>query len=224
MSQVAPTSQSFEMIEPDSVSSFNIKEEASGFLYYRFAIYDPSTKAIHGTVEANKYFSGYNFLNPYNWAKSYTFTDTYGNVQLRIVKNYGIFGLKVDALISAIWSAFSDSAAKSTDFYIYDGQGRKVGSIDGHLVNFKIVFDIQDVAGKTLANLKVDSKGSVATLNRGVGSGAFGTIKADDETLEQGDVAVHMHRHVIDDRIAALVTTHLMRYDLIKGLSVEDKV
>lgn len=223
MTLIEGVQNTFEKVELDSVSSFNIKEEASGFLYRRFAIYDPNSKAILGTIEANKYFSNYNFLNPFNWATSYTFTDTYGNTQLRIVKNYGISDFKLDAFIAAVWGIFSTSGAKSTDFCIYDGEGRKIGLIDGHLVNLKIVFDIQNVAKETFANIKVDSRGDVATLNRKNTSGAFGTIKADDETLEKGDVAIHMRRGVVDDRIVALLSTHLMRYDLIKGLNADER-
>ena len=37
-------------------------------------------------------------------------------------------------------------------------------------------------------------------------------------------VIPHNFDYVVDDRIVALITNHLMRYDLIKGFSVSNKV
>lgn len=194
---------------------FNIEKEGGGFFYDEYAVTDPKTGASYGTVWANRYFSGYNPLNPFNWATKYTFLDTEGNEQMRLVKNYGILNFDLDALTAAIWGIFSNSAAKSSDFFAYTHTNREAGYIDGRLVSFGTRFDITDPEGKQVANIRIPKNKEAANIYAERGDGKIGSIKADDETRELGDVKVTVQKGACDDRILAILSAHFLRYNLL---------
>jgi len=200
---------------PITSVTFSIEKEGGNFFYDEYAVTDPTTGASYGTVWANHYFSGYNPLNPYNWAAKYTFLDTEGNEQMRLVKNYGLLNFDLDALTAAFWGIFSNSAAKSSDFFAYNSRRESAGYIDGRLIGLGTRFDIADSKGHYIANIRIPKNKEVANIYRESGDGKIGAIKANDETLEIGDVKVNVQKGTCDDRILALLSAHLLRYNLL---------